>query len=113
MLEKSIAAEGQVLLGWRKMPTCNETIGKTAKVSEPCIWQVFIGRGKGVSHERHFDRMLYIIRKVAENAIFESDLKDKDDFYIPTLTCRIIIYKGLLLPRTDQGILSRFAGPRV
>ena len=98
VLEKSIEAEGQVLLGWREVPTCNETIGKTAKQSEPRIWQIFIGRGEGVNDERHFDRMLYIIRKVAENAIFESKLADKDDFYIPTLTCRIIIYKGLLLP---------------
>jgi len=98
VLEKAVESEGQVLLGWREMPTCNKTIGKTAKKSEPCIWQIFIGRGEGVNDERYFDRMLYIIRKVTENAIFESNLEDRDDFYIPTLTCRIIIYKGLLLP---------------
>jgi len=98
ILEQAIEEEGQKLIGWRKVPTCNRLIGETARASEPYIMQVFIGRGKGVSDARTFDRMLYIIRKVAENRIFHSDLKDKGDFYIPTLTCRIIIYKGLLLP---------------
>ena len=98
ILEETIVSEGQKLLGWRKMPTNNANIGKTAKVSEPEIWQIFIGRGDTVKDEREFDRMLYIIRKVAENKIFKSDMADKDDFYVPTLTCRIIIYKGLLLP---------------
>ena len=98
ILEEAIEAEGQTLLGWRKMPTNNTNIGSTAKVSEPNIWQIFIGRGDAVKNEREFDRMLYIIRKVAENKIFKSDMPAKDDFYVPTLTCRIIIYKGLLLP---------------
>jgi len=98
ILEETIAAEGQKFLGWRKVPTCNKFIGKTAKASEPDIWQIFIGRADSVKDEREFDRMLYIIRKVAENKIFKSDLTAKEDFYVPTLTCRIIIYKGLLLP---------------
>ncbi len=98
IIEETTAAEGQKFLGWRKVPTCNKFIGKTAKVSEPDIWQIFIGRGETVKNEREFDRMLYIIRKVAENKIFKSDMPAKEDFYVPTLTCRIIIYKGLLLP---------------
>ncbi len=98
ILEEAIESEGQILLGWRKMPTNNKSIGNTAKASEPNIWQVFIGRSDAVKNEREFDRMLYIIRKVAENKIFKSDMSAKDDFYVPTLTCRIIIYKGLLLP---------------
>ncbi len=98
ILEQAVVDEEQKLLGWRKMPTNNSSIGKTAKASEPDIWQIFIGRGEAVKDEREFDRMLYIIRKVAENKIFKSDMPAKDDFYVPTLTCRIIIYKGLLLP---------------
>jgi glutamate synthase (NADPH) large chain len=98
VLEEAVESEGQRLLGWRKMPVSNRFIGKTAKASEPDIWQIFIGRGKDATDERSFDRKLYIIRKVAENRIFKSDMPDRDDFYIPTLTCRIIIYKGLLLP---------------
>lgn len=98
ILEKAIEAEGQTLLGWRDLPTDNSSIGHIAKESEPHMQQIFIGRGDGVTDERTFDRKLYLIRKTAENEIFKSDLKNKDDFYIPTLTCRIIIYKGLLLP---------------
>ena len=98
ILEEAVAAEGQKLLGWRTLPTNNSSIGKTAKKSEPYMMQIFIGRGAGVADDRTFDRMLYLIRKSAENKIFHSGLKNKDDFYIPTLTCRIIIYKGLLLP---------------
>ena len=98
IFEESIAAEGQKLLGWRDLPTNNGNIGKTAKASEPEIRQIFIGRGEDVEDERSFDRKLYVIRKVTENRIFKSDLSNKDDFYVPSLTCRIIIYKGLLLP---------------
>ncbi|MCF7863277.1 MAG: glutamate synthase large subunit [Kiritimatiellales bacterium] len=111
ILEEAIVSEGQKLLGWRKMPTNNQFIGKTAKVSEPDIWQIFIGRGKGVTDERTFDRMLYVIRKVAENKIFKSDMADKGDFYVPTLTCRIIIYKGLLLPEQMEGYYTDLLDP--
>ncbi len=98
ILEKAIKAEGQTLLGWRDLPTDNSKIGRIAKESEPHIRQVFIGRGRGSDDVRSFDRTLYLIRKAAENEIFNSDMASRDDFYIPTLTCRIIIYKGLLLP---------------
>ena len=98
ILEEAIQAEGQQLLGWRKLPTDNSKIGHIARSSEPHIMQIFIGRGEGATDERTFDRKLYLIRKTAENAIFASDMVNRDDFYIPTLTCRIIIYKGLLLP---------------
>jgi len=111
ILEEAIDSEGQKLLGWRKVPTTNKFIGKTAKASEPDIWQIFIGRGKSVKDEREFDRMLYIIRKVAENTIFKSDMADKGSFYIPTLTCRIIIYKGLLLPEQMEGYYTDLLDP--
>ncbi|MCK5676825.1 MAG: glutamate synthase subunit alpha, partial [Verrucomicrobia bacterium] len=111
ILEETVSAEGQKFLGWRKMPTVNQFIGKTAKASEPEIWQIFIGRGDGVKDEREFDRMLYVIRKVSENKIFKSDMADKVDFYIPTLTCRIIIYKGLLLPEQMEGYYTDLLAP--
>ena len=111
ILEETVASEGQKLLGWRKVPTCNKFIGKTAKASEPDIWQIFIGRSDAVKSEREFDRMLYIIRKVAENRIFKSDMADRNDFYIPTLTCRIIIYKGLLLPEQMEGYYTDLLDP--
>ena len=111
ILEDAVAAEGQKLLGWRQLPTDNSSIGETAKASEPAMMQIFIGRGEGISDDRTFDRMLYLIRKTAENKIFASDLKNKDDFYIPTLTCRIIIYKGLLLPEQMEAYYPDLLDP--
>lgn len=111
ILEETVVAEGQKFLGWRKVPTVNQFIGKSAKASEPDIWQIFIGRGDSVQNEREFDRMLYVIRKVSENKIFKSDMANKEDFYVPTLTCRIIIYKGLLLPEQMEGYYTDLLDP--
>jgi glutamate synthase domain-containing protein 2/glutamate synthase domain-containing protein 1/glutamate synthase domain-containing protein 3 len=111
-LEKAIESEGQTLLGWRELPTNNAKIGAIAKESEPAMMQIFIGRGNGVTDERTFDRKLYLIRKTAENAIFHSEMKNKDDFYIPTLTCRIIIYKGLLLPEQMEHYYPDLLDPK-
>lgn len=111
ILEQAIEAEGQTLLGWRELPTDNSNIGRIAKESEPRMMQIFIGRGDGIEDERAFDRKLYLIRKTAENEIFRSDLKQRDDFYIPTLTCRIIIYKGLLLPEQMEGYYPDLLDP--
>jgi glutamate synthase domain-containing protein 2/glutamate synthase domain-containing protein 1/glutamate synthase domain-containing protein 3 len=111
LLEEAVTAEGQKLLGWRTLPTNNSSIGKTAKKSEPYVMQIFIGRGEGITDDRTFDRMLYLIRKSAENKIFHSGIKNKDDFYIPTLTCRIIIYKGLLLPEQMEAYYPDLLDP--
>ncbi|MGE4488691.1 MAG: glutamate synthase large subunit [Kiritimatiellales bacterium] len=111
ILEEAVEAEGQKLLGWRTLPTDNSNIGRTAKQSEPYMMQIFIGRGEGITDERSFDRMLYVIRKSAENKIFKSDMAGKDDFYIPTLTCRIIIYKGLLLPEQMEAYYPDLLDP--
>ncbi|QHI69369.1 glutamate synthase large subunit [Tichowtungia aerotolerans] len=111
-LEKAIESEGQTLLGWRELPTDNSGIGHIARKSEPAMMQIFIGRGEGITDERTFDRKLYLIRKTAENAIFHSDMVNKDDFYIPTLTCRIIIYKGLLLPEQMEHYYPDLLDPK-
>jgi len=97
LVEDVVRAEGQQLLGWRDVPTDNSPIGETAKAVEPFIRQVLVGRGKGIVDAAAFERKLYVIRKVLERAARESDLPDKKMFYIPTLSCRRINYKGLLL----------------
>ncbi len=97
LVEDVIHAEGQQLLGWRDVPTDNAPIGETAKAVEPFIRQVFVGRGKGIADAPAFERKLYVIRKVLERAVRDSELPDKKIFYIPSLSCRTINYKGLLL----------------
>jgi len=96
-VEAVVCAEGQTVLGWRDVPTNNGPIGETAKVVEPVVRQVFIGRGKGLKDAAQFERKLYVIRKVLERAMRESALPEKGSFYFTSLSCRQLNYKGLLL----------------
>jgi glutamate synthase (ferredoxin) len=96
ILEKIISDEGQTLLGWRDVPTDDSSLGPTAKMGEPTFRQLFIERSKDIKDDAEFERKLYIIRKLAENAVDNSDLSEKDRFYIPSLSCRTFIYKGML-----------------
>ncbi|MFQ5598259.1 MAG: glutamate synthase large subunit [Nitrospiria bacterium] len=96
LLEKIIEEEDQHLLGWRAVPTKDDHIGRIANKTRPNIRQVFIARG--ILSENEFERKLYLIRKRVENAVRESAIGDKSSFYICSLSCRTIIYKGLLLP---------------
>src|SRR5262245_38114 len=98
ILAEMIAAEGQRLLGWRKVPTNNLYLGETAKSCEPFVRQIFIGRGEGIKDDLAFERKLYVIRRRAENAIRYKGLAGGDYFYVPSLSHRTLIYKGMLTP---------------
>ncbi len=101
---KIIEQQGQLSLGWRKVPVDNSDIGKAAKDTEPVIEQIFIARGTGiVKEELDFERKLYIIRKKIENEIRNSGLKQKSFFYITNMSCRTLSYKGLLMPEQLNG----------
>jgi glutamate synthase (NADPH/NADH) large chain len=95
-LEKIISEEGQVLLGWRDVPTNDSMIGETAKSGEPAFKQVFIGRGDSISDPDMFERKLYVIRKRAEHAVGQSDIDEKEHFYFPSLSNKTMVYKGML-----------------
>src|SRR6266446_6705404 len=92
-----VSEEGQKLLGWRSVPTDNTTLGATAKLSEPFMRQVFIGRNSKVTDDMAFERKLYVIRKRAENLIRYSGLKGGHRFYVASLSCKTLIYKGMLM----------------
>jgi glutamate synthase domain-containing protein 1 len=96
-LEKIVVEEGQVVLGWRNVPTNNGTLGETAKAGEPFIRQVFVGRGAQVSDDLAFERKLYVIRRRVENAIRYGGLEFGKWFYIPSLSYRTLTYKGMLM----------------
>ncbi|HEY3305459.1 MAG TPA: glutamate synthase large subunit, partial [Candidatus Binatia bacterium] len=98
-LEKIITGEGQRVLGWRKVPTDNMYLGDTAKTSEPFIRQVFIGRGKAIKDDLAFERKLYVIRRRAENALRYGKDAVGEFFYISSMSCKTIIYKGMLTAR--------------
>ena len=99
IIEGIIADEGQKLLGWRKVPTDNMYLGDTAKACEPFVRQIFIGRGSGIQDDMAFERKLYVIRRRAENAIRYAGLAGGDFFYIPSMSHKTIVYKGMLTSR--------------
>ncbi|MBA4149352.1 MAG: glutamate synthase large subunit [Verrucomicrobia bacterium] len=103
ILEKVVVEEGQTVLGWRTVPTDNSSLGDTAKAAEPVMRQIFIGRSASVKDDLAFERKLYVIRKRAENAIRYGTVAGGEFFYIPSLSYRTMVYKGLLMPvQVDQ-----------
>ncbi|MFH1245823.1 MAG: glutamate synthase large subunit [Candidatus Omnitrophota bacterium] len=100
---QAIKAQGQVLLGWRKVPVNNSVIGKTALKTQPEIEQVFIAKNKKIKTPMEFERRLYIIRKQIENTIRCSKIAQQEFFYITNLSGRTLSYKGLLMPAQVEG----------
>ena len=96
ILEKIVIEEGQKVLGWRDVPTDDSALGPTALMGEPTFKQIFIGRSDDIKDEASFERKLYVIRKLAEHAIWSSDLTEQDKFYVPSLSYRTCLYKGML-----------------
>ena len=97
-MERAIKAEGQVLLGWRDVPINQDMpMSPTVRAKEPLIRQVFIGRGNDVIVQDALERKLYVIRKTASAAIQNLHLKHSKEYYVPSMSSRTVIYKGLLL----------------
>ncbi len=94
MMERLIKAEGQVLLGWRDVPTDGSCLGETVKPTEPKVRMVFVGKGANCADQDAFERKLFVIRKEAENGV---PVGAEKDFYLPSLSSRTIVYKGMLL----------------
>jgi glutamate synthase (ferredoxin) len=93
-----VAEEGQSVLGWRTVPTNGSHLGKSARLAEPLVRQIFIGRAAALADEMAFERKLYVIRKRVENALrYTEGVAGRDSFYIPSLSYKTIVYKGMLL----------------
>ncbi len=96
-IERAITGEGQVVLGWRDVPRDNTGLGEGVKKIEPVIRMVFVGRGPEVMVTDALERKLYIIRKRFGHAIRALDLKYGKEFYVPSMSARTVVYKGMLL----------------
>src|SRR5437773_4380938 len=96
-IERAIHAEGQVLLGWREVPTRSDGLSVRTKEVEPVIRQVFVARGARDMDQDAFERKLYVIRKRAGHAIQALALRHGKEFYVPSFSTRTIVYKGMLL----------------
>jgi glutamate synthase (ferredoxin) len=98
IFEEQIVAKGLRLLGWRKVPVDAGFLGAIAAEVEPYIEQIFIGKPEGGMEERQFQVKLFAARKVAEHTILNSKLSERSYFYLPSLSTKTLIFKGLLMP---------------
>ena len=97
-MERAIKLEGQVLLGWRDVPVNRDMpMSPTVREKEPILRQVFIGRGNDVIVQDALERKLYVIRKTASANIQALKLKHSKEYYVPSMSSRTVVYKGLLL----------------
>ena len=89
MFEVIVKKEGLTFLGWREVPVQPGVLGSKALECMPSIYQGFIKRPQGAATDLDFDRQLYIIRRVFEQS--------NDNTYMPSLSSRTIVYKGMFL----------------
>src|ERR1700690_2666920 len=112
VLERIIREEGLTVLGWRDTPVYASAIGRVARASQPYIQQIFIGGG-ALTDEDTFERKLYVVRKRAESEMAASGIEDASVFHIPSLSCRTIVYKGLLLAPQITNFYKELSDPEV
>jgi glutamate synthase (NADPH/NADH) large chain len=111
-IERAVRAEGQVVLGWRNVPVDDTMpMSPTVRAKEPVIRQIFIGRGPDVMVTDALERKLYVIRKSSGHAIQALKLLHGKEFFVPSMSARTIVYKGLLLADQVGVYLQGPAGP--
>jgi glutamate synthase (NADPH) large chain len=112
VFERIVQEEGLRVLGWRDTPVNGDAIGREARASQPYIEQLFVGRPDGIDEEA-FERLLYRVRRRTENEMAQSEIEGKDDFYVPSFSCRTIVYKGLMLAPQIEKFYFELANPLV
>ncbi|MGH8257943.1 MAG: glutamate synthase subunit alpha, partial [Steroidobacteraceae bacterium] len=112
-LERKVRAEGQVLLGWRDVPVDQDMeMSPAVKEREPVIRQIFIGRGPDVMVPDALERKLYVIRKTASHAIRALNFKHGQEYFVPSMSTRTVVYKGLLLAQQVGRYYPDLVDPR-
>ena len=97
IVSEVVATEGQKLLGWRDVPVDSSVLGESVKPTEPLCRQVFIQRGASTASADEFERRLFILRKVISNKIYALNDARTRGYYPVSMSCRTIVYKGMLL----------------
>src|SRR5215468_6953621 len=114
IVEREILTQGYTIHGWRQVPVNVEVIGEKANATRPEIEQIMVCNSAGVGEEQ-FETDLYVIRRRIEKAALDETIKD---FYICSLSCRSVIYKGMFLAEQlsafypdllDERFVSSFA----
>ena len=93
IVETEVLRMGYRIYGWRHVPVNVECLGEKANATRPEIEQILISNAKGVDEET-FERELYVIRRRIEKAAASAGVRE---LYLASLSCRSIIYKGMML----------------
>ena len=113
-LERTVRAEGQVVLGWRDVPVDRDMpMSPLVQEREPVIRQIFIGRGPDVMVPDALERKLYVIRKTASHKIQNLTLQHGKEYFVPSMSTRTVVYKGLLLADQVGRYYADLRDPRV
>ncbi len=112
VFERIAQEEGLTVLGWRDTPVNGMAVGREARASQPYIEQLFLGKPAEMD-EDSFERLLYRVRRRTENEMAESEIEGKEFFYVPSLSCRTIVYKGLMLAPQIEKFYYDLANPLV
>ncbi len=106
-IEAAAAEEGQIVLGWRDVPTDTTHVGRVSEQTRPHVAQVFIGAGPGHDSDQDaFERKLYVIRRVSER-------EAGNGLYIASLSSRTVVYKGMLTAHQLGGFYPELDDGRV
>ncbi len=89
MFETIAGKVGHPVIAWREVPNSPDVLGSKARDCMPVIMQAFLSRGEGLETDLDFDRRLYVIRREFEQSSI--------DTYVPSLSCRTVVYKGMFL----------------
>lgn len=100
IIEEEITNRGQKVLGWRHVPVDSSDLGYSVKPSEPYHAQVFIGKSDDLASVDDFELKLFVIRRCIELRVNKEQPEGHEFFYIPSMSARTVLYKGLLL--SDQ-----------
>jgi glutamate synthase (NADPH/NADH) large chain len=120
LFERIVIEEGQVVLGWRDVPTDNTTLGASAVAVQPAFQQIFIGRGPSLAApgaslegDARFERTLYVIRKRVEHAVDALPEEDRRFFYVVSLSSETLIYKGMLTASQLDSMFPDLTDPAI
>ncbi|MEP3207540.1 MAG: glutamate synthase large subunit [Maribacter sp.] len=113
VFEDNIKKQGLQLLGWRDVPVNRSVPGRIAMETEPFVKQLFIAKEHAEQDEFNFNLKLFTARKLTEHSIINSKLSESGFFYVPSLSTKIIIFKGLLMPKDISLYYKDLMDPRV
>lgn len=113
LVEKLVAEEGQIFLGWRDVPVDNSDLGQSVRPTEPFHCQAFVAQGPSITDQDHFERKLFVIRKRVFNTLYAEKAVIPRGLYISSFSTRTVVYKGMLLAAQVGSYYTDLKDPRM